>query len=133
MPEHKRRKADLIFEPGYADDLSSRSVDELKEMREDCNQLENEFSYERRLCHGRVDILTAELDHRAGKADDVISRLPEILAAGASPGGEEALPDRAPDLTAPENAGGPRRRAFQPRPLQKGRDVAPDRADGRSH
>ena len=108
MPDQKRRRMDQIFDPSYLDGLSDRSIDELKAMRDDCHDMETEISYERRLCHGRIDILSAELDHRAGKEGDVISRLPEILASGS--GGATPLPDRAQDLSAPENAGGPRRR-----------------------
>jgi hypothetical protein len=78
-------------------------------MREACVALENEVSYERRLSHGRMDILSAELEHREGGADDVLSRLPQILAA-ESREENQPLPNRAPDLSVPENAGGPRRR-----------------------
>jgi hypothetical protein len=109
MAEQKRRRSDVIADPSYLEGLTERSVPELKSMRDDCVALENEVSYERRLCHGSMDILAAELDHRAGKAEDVMSRLAQILAA--EPREEtEGLPNRAPDLSVPENAGGPRRR-----------------------
>src|SRR5687768_15462229 len=78
-------------------------------MRNECNDVENEVSFERQLCQGRLDILVAELDHRAGKAGDVISRLPEILAAERA-GGEARLPSRVQDLSIPDSAGLPRRR-----------------------
>lgn len=109
MAEHKRRKTDAIDDPNFLEGLSERSVEDLKAMRDDCVAVENEVSYERRLCHARMDMLSAELDHRAGKATDVISRLPEILAA-ESREENSPLPNRAPDLSVPENAGGPRRR-----------------------
>ncbi|HYI46284.1 MAG TPA: hypothetical protein VE174_12575 [Actinomycetota bacterium] len=109
MAEHKRRKSDVIDDPKYLEGLTERSVEDLKSMRDDCVALENEVSYERRMCHARMDLLSAELDHRAGKAEDVISRLPEILAA-ESREENSPMPNRAPDLSVPENAGGPRRR-----------------------
>lgn len=109
MAAPKRRKTDAIDDPGYLEGLTERSVEDLKAMRDKCVEVENEVSYERRLCHARTDMLSAELDHRAGKAEDVISRLPEILAA-ESREENSPLPSRAPDLSVPENAGGPHRR-----------------------
>ncbi len=109
MTELKRRRLEVVTEAGYLEGLSKRSVEDLKTMRDECNDVENEVSFERRLCQGRIDILVAELDHRAGKAADVISRLPEILAA-ESAGGEPRLPSRAQDTSIPESAGVTRRR-----------------------
>lgn len=95
----------------YVADLGDRSLGDLNAMRAEADDVENEISFERRLCQARIDILQAELDHRAGKAGDVISRLPEILAKElGGGGGGEALPSRAPDLSVPDNAGIPRRR-----------------------
>jgi hypothetical protein len=80
-------------------------------MRDETGEIENEISFERRLCQARIDILSAELDHRSGKSGDVISRLPEILAAeGRADTGDVALPSRAPDRSIPKNAGILRRR-----------------------
>lgn len=111
MPDQKRRRIETMTDADYLEGLSDRSLDELNSMRAEADEVENEISFERRLCQGRIDILRAELDHRAGKAADVISRLPEILAkelGGRS--GTEPLPSRAPDLSVPDNAGIPRRR-----------------------
>ena len=104
----QRRKTDQVFKDSYLEGLADRTIDELKSMRDECAEAENEISFERRLCQARLDILSAELDHREGKAGDVISRLPEILAQEG--GGNAMLPDRAPDMTAPEGADKPRRR-----------------------
>lgn len=112
MSEVKRRLVDRIIEPDYLERIQECSIDELREMRDECSEGENEVSFERRLCQARVDILSAELDQRTGKATgDLISRLPQILAEDARSGGSSApLPSRAPDLSIPRNTDIPRRR-----------------------
>jgi hypothetical protein len=107
----KRRRVDHVTDPSYVQGLAERSIDDLKTMRDETGEIENEISFERRLCQARIDILTAELDHRSGKSGDVISRLPEILAdEGRSTAGDVGLPSRAPDHSIPKNAGILRRR-----------------------
>ena len=113
MAEMKRRRIETMTEDAYIEGLSDRSLEELNKMRAETDGVENEISFERRLCQGRIEILKAELDHRAGRAGDVISRLPEILAGEMGAGnraGGESLPNRAPDLSVPDNVGIPRRR-----------------------
>src|SRR5688500_12574510 len=113
MAELKRRRIDSMTDESYLAGLTERSLEELNKMRADTDEVENEISFVRRLCQGRIEILKAELDHRAGKAGDVISRLPEILAGEMGSGnraGGESLPSRAPDLSVPDNVGIPRRR-----------------------
>ena len=111
MTERKRRLTERIVEPSYVADLEGRSIDELKEMRSECRDGENEVSFERRLCQGRIDILEAELARRRGEGDpgDLVSRLPEILA-GDSEQPDTPLPSRAPDHSVPRSADIPRRR-----------------------
>jgi hypothetical protein len=107
----KRRRVDQVTDPSYVQGLTNRSTDDLKRMRDEAGAIENEISFERRLCQARIDILTAELDHRSGKSGDVISRLPEILAdEGRSEAGDVGLPSRAPDHSIPKNVGILRRR-----------------------
>jgi len=72
-------------------ELSSLSDKELKSLIRELVTQEQEFSYQRRILHGKIDILRAELVQRlSGKrtsgesmisADDV-SKLTEILAQG---------------------------------------------------
>jgi anti-sigma-K factor RsiG len=110
MTEPKRRLVERISDPGYADILSERSVEELREMREECRDGENELSFERRLCQARIDILSAELERRkGGEEGDLLERLPEILAT-ESVAGESPLPARAPDFSVPRSADVQRRR-----------------------
>jgi hypothetical protein len=73
-------------------DLGSLSDDELKGLIEDSQEKEREVSYQRRLLHGKIDILRAELVARLQKSggrsvlDDVdVERLTEILAGKATP------------------------------------------------
>lgn len=110
MSEVKRRLVDRIIEASYIEGLTELSMEDLRSMRDECAEGETEVSFERRLCQARIDILSAELDQRAGKATgDLISRLPQILAegGGGSPG---VLPNRAPNLSIPRNTDIPRRR-----------------------
>ncbi len=75
-------------------DFGSLSDDQLKELIGDAEQQEREVSYQRRLLHGKIDILRAELVARlqasGGKSvlDEVdVQRLTEILTGKASPEG----------------------------------------------
>jgi hypothetical protein len=79
-------------------DLASLSDTDLKKLIEDLTGEEQEISYRRRLLHGKIDILRAELVARLGKSggqsvlDQVdVEGLARILAGKASPpAGEDA-------------------------------------------
>jgi len=73
-------------------DLGSRSDQELEDLIQQLTEEEVEVSYRRRLLHGKIDILRAELVNRLRKkhdqGEDVISgadvdRLTEILTGRA--------------------------------------------------
>jgi hypothetical protein len=73
-------------------DLASLSDEELKQLIGELQKEEQEVSYRRRLLHGKIDILRAELVARLQKSqgrsvlDEVdVDRLTEILAAKAPP------------------------------------------------
>lgn len=111
MSESKRRLVERIVEPEFLEGLESKELRDLRLMRDECREGETEISFERRLCQGRIDILSAELDRRYGRQeDDLVARLPQILAGDELHGDEKALPDRAPDFSIPRNADIPRRR-----------------------
>ncbi|MDQ3940867.1 MAG: aerial mycelium formation protein [Actinomycetota bacterium] len=111
MTELKRRLSEKVTDPSYLDGLSDRSTDDLHAMRDECTHVENELSFERRLCQGRIDILSAELDRRAGRVEgDLISRLPQILADENPASGAAPLPPRPPDFSTPRAAEVDRRR-----------------------
>lgn len=70
-------------------DLGSMSDTELKELIRQLSDEEMKISYERRILHGKIDILRAELvsrmrnKHRAGEAvisGEDVERLTDILA-----------------------------------------------------
>ncbi len=73
-------------------DLGSLSDEELKELIDSLTEEENEISYRRRVLHGKIDILRAELVNRLRQkresGDTLISgadveQLTEILAGKA--------------------------------------------------
>ena len=74
-------------------DLGSLSDEELKELIQTLTEEETEISYRRRILHGKIDILRAELVNRLRKkhdsGEDVISgadvqKLTDILAGKAA-------------------------------------------------
>ena len=103
--------SEIVTDPAYVEGLAAKSTEDLKAMRDETNEIENELSFERRLCQARIDILSAELDHRAGKVSgDLISRLPQILADEAREESASGLPQRPPDFSLPKTTEIPRRR-----------------------
>ena len=73
-------------------DLASLSDDDLKRLIEELTEQEQEVSYQRRILHGKIDILRAELVARlkqtGGKSvlEQVdVEHLTEILAGKATP------------------------------------------------
>ena len=83
----------VVVEP--LPDLASTSDEELKHLIDEYTQEEQEVSYRRRILHGKIDILRAELVARLQKTggrsvlDDVnVARLTDILAGKAAPPSE---------------------------------------------
>ncbi|HVL32060.1 MAG TPA: aerial mycelium formation protein [Actinomycetota bacterium] len=86
MSEGKRR-IDRLLSGEFLDDLSGKSIEEVRMLRSDCAAEESLASYERRLVHGRLAILRAELERRRGGGDasSIIDALPQILADQRGP------------------------------------------------
>lgn len=81
-----RRRIDRITAPDYLDGIETRDAAELRAMRDDCGEEESRFSYNRRLIQGRIDIIGAELERRAGNSSEsLIDALPRILADDPGP------------------------------------------------
>jgi hypothetical protein len=76
-------------------DLGGLSDAELKDLIRGLEQEENEISYRRRLLHGKLDILRAELVARLQKKGEGelgqvdLDRLSQILAGKVTPPAEE--------------------------------------------
>ena len=88
----KSKKAQEVPPHEVYIDYSSKSDEELRKILEDLLKEESKISYQRRVLHGKIDILRAELVQRKkssirdGKAiisDEDIKRLSEILAGEA--------------------------------------------------
>jgi hypothetical protein len=75
-------------------DLASMSDSDLKALIRELEDEENEISYRRRLLHGKLDILRAELVARLQKKGEGelgqvdLDRLTDILAGKAAPPAE---------------------------------------------
>lgn len=86
MSETPRRISDRIFDRSYMAELASRDTAELRSLREECEEIEAEVSYTRRLLQGKLDILRHELERRASGGDPdiqaLVKSLPEILGDG---------------------------------------------------
>ncbi len=79
-------------------------MDELRNRRGVCDELDSELSYYRRLLHGRMDLLSFELRRRSGEETrSLIEALPDILSDGAEQTSShfivpKTLPVEPPDL-----------------------------------
>lgn len=102
-----QRRIDSVLDAGYLDGVSSRSDDELRDMRRECREVETEYSYLRRLAQGRIAILDAERDRRARGAplSELIDQLPKILADNEPPRPDPSR-TRLPALLAPRKLSG---------------------------
>jgi hypothetical protein len=90
IPEPRRQRKAQNVEP--LPDLGSLSDTELKGLIEDSQQKERDVSYQRRLLHGKIDILRAELVARLQKSggksvlDEVdVEHLTDILTGKGAP------------------------------------------------
>lgn len=74
-----------ILDDGYLTGIADLPVAELRSLRAECQTVETQLSYLRRLVQGQHDIVTGEVDRRGSGGDpsdvaDLVERLPEILA-----------------------------------------------------
>ena len=102
MSENNRRRIDQVQDASFLDGLSEASIDELRDKRMMCNDLDVELSFYRRMLHGRMDLLGFEMRRRAGEEEQsLLEALPRILSEGAytpAPG----LPTRSVPVEAPD-------------------------------
>ena len=71
-----------LVDPAFVEKLDARSLDDLRTMKAECNDVENALSFNRRLAQARIEILEAEDERRArgGTVEDLVKDLPRILS-----------------------------------------------------
>jgi hypothetical protein len=111
-PKTGSRYDPAVTDPAYLAGLEQRSTDDVRAMRAECQALEAEVSYVRRLVQGRLDIVDAELQRRReGRPPSdlatMVESLPDTLARHLTAPGSGRRPttiepvDPDPALTAP--------------------------------
>ncbi len=98
---------DTLTSPQYLADLGSRTIADIRAMRAECQQLENDLSFVRRMAHGRLDIVGGEVSRRRRgaaptDATDLVDQLPTLLGEH-EPGRSSSLP-RPPQTLEPSPA-----------------------------
>jgi hypothetical protein len=89
------RRIDRVLGDEFLAGLKDRPLEEVRAMRDDAEQEETDLSYLRRLLQGRMDILHAEKDRRAGRGPggSLVDRLPGILSdESGGPGAPRGAP-----------------------------------------
>lgn len=86
-----------LLDPGYLADVDQRSIEDLRAMRAECQEVETGLSYLRRVVQGRLDIVGAELERRRSGGDPadlarLVEQLPTILADHLRAPGNGRLP-----------------------------------------
>lgn len=93
---------DRVLDPAYLEGLDDLDLDDVRARHIECVELENYFSYVRRILQGHLDILTADARRRStgGSLEDLVASLPEILADGGGrpgPATTRIVPKLAPE------------------------------------
>lgn len=85
--ERTKRRIDRIMEPGYIEGLAALATADVRARRLDAVEEEADLSFERRLLHGRIAIMQAELARRAGEGGEtsLVDRLTAILTDDRTP------------------------------------------------
>ncbi|MDH3471639.1 MAG: hypothetical protein OEM94_10015 [Acidimicrobiia bacterium] len=101
MTEHKRR-LDQVKDADFLADLEEMPLEQLRAKRTLCDGLDTEYSYYRRMVHGRMDMLAFEIRRRTGEEKrTLMEALPEILAGpggGSDPSSIRSMQIELPDL-----------------------------------
>jgi hypothetical protein len=84
----RKHPEDLIYMDTFPD-LGSLTDQELKELIKQLTDEEMEISYRRRILHGKIDILRAELVNRLRKKDETGELVITDILAGRVPGSED--------------------------------------------
>lgn len=120
MPEPaRRRRVDRVTASDYLDGLDGRTPAQVRTMRDECREEEARLSYARRLLHGQLDIVRAELARRqGGGSEGLVDALSDILSDAAQQGPRTA---RSAPLYVPDGEHGRRRgdRVLDEMPLSR--------------
>jgi hypothetical protein len=85
-----------LLDPSYVEGIRELPMEELRAKRAECGEVEVALSYLRRLLQGRLDIVLADLQRRAGGTPgdlaSLIEQLPGILGEQSRPPGFGRLP-----------------------------------------
>ena len=80
--KQSRRRIDRIMAPDYGQDVDALDLDEVRSRRDECLAEREYLSYLRRLLHGRLEILAAEVKAREdGTEIPLVDRLATILGS----------------------------------------------------
>ena len=91
---------ETLTSPAYLADLGSRSMGDIRSMRAECQEVENDLSFVRRIAHGRLDIVGGEVARRRTGGDpsevsDLVDQLPNLMGehtgSGSLPRPPQAL------------------------------------------
>lgn len=78
---------EAVLAEDFLDGLGDRATGELRDLRRTCEQVESHLSYRRRMLHGHMDLLRAELERRGvGGAVGAVTELLGHLADGPGQG-----------------------------------------------
>ena len=88
---------DRLLAPDYLGDPGGLSIEQVRSMRAECQQVETGLSLLRRIVQGRLDIVGLELRRRADGGDpadlgSLIEQLPDVLAEHSRGAGSARLP-----------------------------------------
>jgi hypothetical protein len=92
----QREEVDKLLAPAFVDGLGEASIDEIRARRDECRRVEDLISYLRRVIQGQIDVVTAEIEMRAGgvagDAGRLVHDLPSILSGPPqAPSGSQAI------------------------------------------
>jgi hypothetical protein len=80
---------DKVLDPHFLDNISETGLDEIREMRSECERIETAVSFLRRVAQGRLDLIHAYLDRRSrteiNDMHALVDELPSIISAGPPP------------------------------------------------
>jgi hypothetical protein len=93
-----------VLAPGFLGDLQSRPIEEIRVLRDRCQQVEVGHSFLRRLAQARLDIVAAHARRRSEVGErpgvtDLVEHLPDILSDHLRSAG----PGRLPTYLAPSD------------------------------